>query len=104
MCINRHVHAANTQTCTVPTIHCHHHLFPEVEPNRMDQVISFLKKNNEHIEVAAQLCQDVQIQGRSSQCHCESCSVVSDSLQPHRLYSPLNSQRQNTGVGSLSLL
>ena len=34
----------------------------------------------------------------------ESGSVVSDSLQPHRLYSPWNSPGQNTGVGSLSLL
>ena len=33
----------------------------------------------------------------------ESCSVVSSSLQPHRLYSPWNSPGQNTGVGSLSL-
>ena len=34
----------------------------------------------------------------------ESCSVVSDSLQPHGLYSPWNSPGQNTRVGSLSLL
>ena len=34
----------------------------------------------------------------------ESCSVVSDSLQPHRLYSPWDSPGQNNGVGSLSLL
>ena len=34
----------------------------------------------------------------------ESCSVVSDSLRPHRLYSPWNSPGQDTGVGSLSLL
>ena len=34
----------------------------------------------------------------------ESCSVVSDSLRPHELYSPWNSPGQNTGVGSLSLL
>ena len=34
----------------------------------------------------------------------ESRSVVSDSLQPHELYSPRNSPGQNTGVGSLSLL
>ena len=34
----------------------------------------------------------------------ESCSVVSDSLQPHGLYSPWNSPGQNTGVGNLSLL
>ena len=34
----------------------------------------------------------------------ESCSAVSDSLQPYGLYSPWNSPGQNTGVGSLSLL
>ena len=35
---------------------------------------------------------------------CESRSVVSNSLQPHGLYSPWNSLGQNTGVGSISLL
>ena len=34
----------------------------------------------------------------------ESHSVVSDSLPPYGMYSPLNSPGQNTGVGSLSLL
>ena len=34
----------------------------------------------------------------------ESRSVVSNSLQPHGLYSPWNSPGQNTGVGSFSLL
>ena len=34
----------------------------------------------------------------------ESCSVLSDCLWPHGLYSPWNSPGQNTGVGSLSLL
>ena len=34
----------------------------------------------------------------------ESHSVVSNSLQPHGLYSPWNSPGQNTGMGSLSLL
>ena len=34
----------------------------------------------------------------------ESCSIMSDSLPPHGLYSPWNSPGQNTGVGSLSLL
>ena len=34
----------------------------------------------------------------------ESYSVMSESLQPHGLYSPWNSPGQNTGVGSLSLL
>ena len=33
-----------------------------------------------------------------------SCSVMSDSLQHHGLYSPWNSLGQNTGVGRLSLL
>ena len=37
-------------------------------------------------------------------CESKSCSVVSDSLQPHGLYSPWNSPGQNTGVGSLSFL
>ena len=32
------------------------------------------------------------------------CSVVSNSLRPHVLYSPWNPPGQNTGVGSLSLL
>ena len=35
---------------------------------------------------------------------CESCSVLSDSLQPHGLYSSRNSPDQYTGVGSLFLL
>ena len=34
----------------------------------------------------------------------ESCSVVSESLRLHGLYSPRNSPGQNTGVGSLPLL
>ena len=34
----------------------------------------------------------------------ERCSVVSDSVRPHGLYSLWNSPGQNTGVGSLSLL
>ena len=34
----------------------------------------------------------------------ESHSVMSDSLQPHGLYSPWNSPGQNTGVASLSFL
>ena len=34
----------------------------------------------------------------------ESGSVMSDSLQPHGLYSSCNSPGQNTGVGSLSSL
>ena len=37
-------------------------------------------------------------------CESESCSVVSNSLWPHGLYSPWNSPGQNTRVGSLSFL
>ena len=34
----------------------------------------------------------------------ESCSVMSNSLQPYGLYSPWNSPGQTSGVGSLSFL
>ena len=34
----------------------------------------------------------------------ESRSVMSDSLQPHEVYTSWNSPGQNTGVGSCSLL
>ena len=40
---------------------------------------------------------------RTYGCQSESCSVVSDSLRAHGLYSPWNSPGQYTGVGSLSL-
>ena len=42
--------------------------------------------------------------GRSEVKWSKCCSVMSDSLQPHELYSPKNSPGQNTGVGSLSLI
>ena len=35
---------------------------------------------------------------------CQSHSVVSESLQPHELYSPWNSPGQNTGAANCSLL
>ena len=47
-------------------------------------------------------CKEVSIS--SSSLWSESRSVVSDSLQPHGLYSPWNSPGQDTGVGSCSLL
>ena len=34
----------------------------------------------------------------------KSCSIMSNTLQPHGPYSPWNSPGQNTGVGGLSLL
>ena len=49
--------------------------------------------------LAAVSCKLVVSRWRES----ESCSVVSDSLPPHGLYSPWNSPGQNTGVGSRSL-
>ena len=42
--------------------------------------------------------------GRSEVKWSKCCSVMSDSLQPHELYSPKNSPGQNTGVGNLSLI
>ena len=41
---------------------------------------------------------------KGSESESESRSVLSDSLQPHGLYSPWNSPGQDTGVGSLSFL
>ena len=46
----------------------------------------------------------VFLQITAAKCAVLSCSVVSDSLQSHELYSPWNSPVLNTGVGSLSLL
>ena len=46
----------------------------------------------------------MDLQGHLQKSQGESHSVVSDSLQPHGLYSPWNSPGQNIGVGSLSLL
>ena len=41
---------------------------------------------------------------KNVQSESESHSVVSNSLQPHGLYSPWNSPGQNTGVGSCYFL
>ena len=46
----------------------------------------------------------LQFESFKTESESESHSVLSDSLQPHGLYSPRNSPGQNTGVGSLSLL
>ena len=46
----------------------------------------------------------LQARIRERKSESESCSVVSDSLWPHGLYSPWNSPDQNTGVGSRSSL
>ena len=44
------------------------------------------------------------LQSPSADSESDSCSVLSDSLTPHGLYSPPNSPGQNTGLGSRSLL
>ena len=51
-------------------------------------------------------CWIMDLEGHKCKSYCEneSCSVASDSLQPHGLYSPWNSPRRNTEVDSLSLL
>ena len=56
-----------------------------------------------HVEYRSQCmwkCRLPKSESSSSESH----SVMSDSLQPHGLYSPWNSPGQNTGEGSLSLL
>ena len=60
---------------------------------RVEQIIKYIADN------VSQFSQSSMLETES-----ENCSVVSDSLQPHGLYSPWNSLGQNTGVGSLSLL
>ena len=57
------------------------------------------KQKEPSIQIACSLSQGVQGVNES-----ESCSVVSDSLRPHGLYSPWNSPCKNTVVGSRSLL
>ena len=49
-------------------------------------------------------CQNYNLESDHKWHVSEICSVLSDSLQPHRLYSPWNSPGQNSGVGSLFLL
>ena len=56
------------------------------------------KDNKKYLNVLAQWWRYVCIH------ESESCSVLSDSLRPHGLYSPWNSPGQDTGLGSLSLL
>ena len=54
------------------------------------------------LDVIAELRKVLSLKWRNPPC--ESRSIMSDSLWPHELYSPLNSLGQNTEVDSLSLL
>ena len=62
--------------------------------------------NPHQVSIKGFLCRffTPKIEARAQNGRSESCSVVSDSLRSHRLYSPWNSPGHNTGVGSLSLL
>ena len=62
------------------------HLLKHICPNQIPCHFSFISSNS------------------TSHFESESCSVMTNSLRPHGLYSPWNSPGQNTGVGSLSLL
>ena len=57
-----------------------------------------------YMDLKAKIKFILQIESRLYISESESHSVLSDSLRPPGLYSPWNSQGQNTGVGSLSLL
>ena len=64
-----------------------------------------------HVCVFVYMCVDICLyfsglsaETAKKQGESESRSVMSNSLQPHELYSPWNSPGQNSGVGSLSLL
>ena len=67
-------------------IHCHHGPLPHQD----------LHHKNDHSPTAAPYL----YRGISSFLESESRSVVSNSLQPHGLYSPWDSPGQNTGVDS----
>ena len=51
------------------------------------------------MELSVIITRKVKVESES-----KSCLVMSNSLQPHGLYSPRNSPGQNTGVGSLTPL
>ena len=63
-----------------------------------------LGEDNAYKLLGYKSCKMVEVKVKSLIHESESHSVMSDSLRPHRLYSPWDSPGQNTGVGSLSLL
>ena len=64
-------------------------------------------KEGHYIMIKGSIQEDITIVNThetSMKSQSESHSVMSNSLQPHGLYSPWNSPGHNTGVGNLSLL
>ena len=61
-------------------------------------------KYSKNVEPIVSQCPELALNFQLKSKVSESCSVASDSLWPHELYSPWNSPGQNTGVGGLSLL
>ena len=59
---------------------------------------------NQSIEAGSPALQADSLSSEASGNEVKVALVVSDSLQPYRLYSPWNSPGQNSGVDSLSLL
>ena len=87
-----------------PGLQGRHAKEPELGSPRRDNEVSFKsEKKKGKPESAAILKSAATAQvSRVMLAESESCSVVSDSLQPHGLFSPWNSLGQNTEVGSLS--
>ena len=79
-------------------------LWMEVRDIVQEAVIKTIPKKKKYKKAKWLYEEALQIAKKRRESESESCSVMSDSMRPHGLYSPWNSPDQNTGVGSLSLL
>ena len=79
-------------------------LWMEVRDIVQEAVIKTSPKKKKYKKAKWLYEEALQIAKKRRESESESCSVMSDSMRPHGLYSPWNSPDQNTGVGSLSLL
>ena len=79
-------------------------LWMEVRAIVQEAVIKTIPKKKKYKKAKWLYEEALQIAKKRRESESESCSAVSNSMQPHGLYSPWNSPGQNTGVGSLSLL
>ena len=71
---------------------------------RLKQLSSSSSRNANQKKLVGILCVCAYLHFKYACIFSESCSFVSDSLQPHGLCSSWNSPGQNIGVGSLSIL